>query len=61
MTAHLQSLRGKRTYEEIKRYYYGRIREKAQNLPHRTPFHGMLELVEHLLMAVSIVKICNIK
>ena len=61
MTSHLQSLRAKRTYEEIKMYYYGRIRETAQKLPHRTPFHGILELVGHLLLTVSIAKICNTK
>ena len=55
MTAHLQSLRGKRTYEEIKSHYCGRIRERAQQLPHRTPFCGILELLENFLMAVSIV------
>ena len=55
MTAHLQSLREKRTYEEIKSHYYGRIRERAQQLPHRSPFCGILELLENFLMAVSIV------
>ena len=55
MTAHLQSLRGIRTYEEVKSHYYGRIRERAQQLPHRTPFSGIFELLENVLMAVSII------
>ena len=59
MTASLQSLRGKRSYEEIKRHYYGRVRKRAKQLPHRTAFCGILELVEHLSMVVSIAKICN--
>ena len=58
MTVNFQSLKGKRTYEEIKRQYYGRVRKRAQLLPQRTAFCGMLELVEHLSMAVSIAWLC---
>ena len=54
MTANFQSLKGKRTYEETKRHYYGRVRKRAQLLPQRAAFCGMLELVEHLSMTVSI-------
>ena len=49
MTANLQSLTGKG------------VRKRAQQLPQRTAFWVMLELVEHLSMTVSIVKICNTK
>ena len=40
--------------------WYGRI-ESAQQLLHRTAFCRILELLEHLSMAVSITRICNTK
>ena len=61
MIVNLQRLREKRTYKEIKRHYYGRVRKRAQQLQQRTAFCGMLELVKHLSMAVSVAKICKTK
>ena len=67
MTANLQCLRRNRTYEEIKRHYYGKVRKtiwyyrKCTTITTQTAFCRILELLERLSIIFSIDKIYNTK